>query len=165
MKHPLPLLVLTTFFLFFFVPCSSNDTVFETSVEVPSATWLRFEPLQFTVDVPNAEDCYELHLALDIDTLRYRESALPLTLSVVSPEGETRTLYTTMMLRSKEGHSLGQPDKDGHLVFPQRIREYFYFNQKGTHTVTVGQRTSRFEIKGIHRIDFSIRKAKLELPK
>ena len=158
------ILVFSFYLLVSFASCTSNNTVFETSLQVPSATWLRFEPLQFTVDVPNAEDCYELHLALDIDTLRYRESALPLTLAIVSPEGETRTLYATVMLRSKDGHSLGQPDKDGHLVFSQRIREYFYFNQKGTHTVTVGQRTSRYEIKGIHRIDFSIRKAKLELP-
>jgi len=157
----LPLLVFSFYLL---VSCGSADkTVFDQTVDIPNATWMRFEPTTFSVDVPNADDCYELSVALDIDTARYRETALPLIVKIESEAekstgtpGETRTLFATVMLR---------PETQDGTLFRQRIREYFYFNRAGTYNVTVGQRTSHYELPGIRKVGFTIRKAQLELPK
>ena len=162
-KNLLYFLLLTSSFL---LPagCSPSDTVYEGSVDFAGGKWLRFEPHELKVDIPNADDCYELIITAVIDTALYHQSALPLTLKVTSGQGETRTLFADLLLHARDGHSLGQPDAGSRLVFTQRVREYFYFNTKGTHTVTIGQRTSRYEIDGIQRLTFTVRKAHIELP-
>ena len=160
------------FFSFYLLPfflllagCSPSDTVYEGSVDFAGGKWLRFEPRELKVDIPDADECYELHISAVIDTALYHEAALPLTLKVTSGHGESRTLFADLLLHARDGHSLGQPNAGSRLVFTQRIREYFYFNSKGSHTVTIGQRTSRYEIDGIQRLTFTVRKAHIELPK
>ena len=149
--------------------CSRPDTVAESVLDLPSGgKWLRFEPQEVTVSIPNSDDCYELHVSAIIDTALYRGSSLPLTLKVSTPQGERRTIFADLLLVARDGHTLGQPCPDGpagSLLFNQRIREYFYFNQPGDHTVSIGQRTTRYEIQGIRQVRFTVRKAKLEYPK
>ena len=152
MKHSLPHMVFSFGLL---VSCvSPNSTVFDQTVTLPNAKWMRFEPTAFSVDVPNVDDCYELIVALDIDTARYKQNSLPLIVRIASPSGETRTLFATAILHPQDGS-----------VYRQRIREYFYFNQRGVHSVSIGQQTSRYELAGIRSVGFTIRKAQLELPK
>ena len=142
-----------------------NKTAYQESVTLPADTWLRFEPRELSLDIANTEDCYEIYVEADIDTSRYREEALPLTFKMTSNQGETRTFFASLMLRSKDGHTLGQPAEGGYLHYRQRVKEYFYFNVPGQHTLSIGQRTSRYEIKGIHRVGIIIQKAQLEYPK
>ena len=162
------LLVFGFYLLVSLASCSRPDTVFEGTLDFPSGEWLRFEPQQITAQIPNADDCYEIHLSAIIDTAVYHQPALPVTIKITSPAGERRTLFADLLLQARDGHSLGQP-VNGHtstsLQFNQRIREYFYFNQPGDHTVSIGQRTSRYQIQGIRQVQFTIRKAKLEYPK
>ena len=151
-------------FILLLTASCSNHEVYSESYSFPSETWMRFEPHTFEANIPNSEECYELYVTLDIDTLRYREQALPLTFKVISDQGETRTFFASVMLRSSDGNSLGQSDGQGHLIFRQRVKDYFYFNQPGHYSVSIGQRTSRYEIKGIRKITFTVNKAKLEMP-
>ena len=160
-----PLIILLALLL---AGCSHSGRVYEGTLDFPSGKWLRFEPRELKAQIPNAEDCYELHVSALIDTTLYRESSLPLTIKITSQQGETRTIFASLSLRSNDGHSLGEPAPDGApgaLHFGQRIREYFYFNTSGAHTISIGQRTSRYEIQGIRQVCFSVSKANIELPK
>lgn len=145
--------------------CQRGGVVYDGTKELPEGRWMRFEPTEFDIDVRSAEDCYEIEAVLVLDTSRFREAALPIVLKVVSPAGETRTLFSTIMLKGTDGRCLAQGSQAGGCLFRQRVREYFYFNNKGAHRISVGQRTSRYEISGIHSIGITISKAQLELPK
>lgn len=162
MRYP-PLLLLAAC-LGLFAACG-NGSVYQESVTFPSQSWQRFEPREFHIDIANADDCYQIHVAADIDTHRYRETALPLTFKMTSAQGETRTFFASLMLRSKDGHTLGHPNSDGTMHYRQQVKEYFYFNSTGSHTLSVGQRTSRYEINGICKVEITIDKAQLEYPK
>ena len=166
MKHAHPFLLIGSFLLLLLSSCEHSDTVFQSTIDIAGGVWQRFEPRQIEADIPNADDCYELHISALIDTTAYCQPSLPLTIQITSPHGETRTLFASLPLHSRDGHSLGQPNGEGGvLLFNQRVREYFYFNHPGTHTVSIGQRTSRYEIRGIRQLQFTVRKAKLEYPK
>jgi len=44
------------------------------------------------------------------------------------------------------------------------VRQYFFFSTASSHTITLGQRTNKYEIHGIRNLNFRIEKAKLEYP-
>ena len=128
-------------------------------------TWMRFEPEQFKVDVANTDDCFNFEVFVTVDTARYRESSIPLMLEVESPDHEKRTLFSPPSLRNYNGNCLGTFTDEGYLVGHQTVRDYYFFNTKGEHTLSLGQRTSKYEIKGIKELRLTIRKAELEYPK
>lgn len=128
-------------------------------------TWMRFEPEHFMVNVTNTDDCFNIEVFVTVDTARYRESSIPLMLEVESPDHEKRTLFSTLPLRNLNGNCLGSFTDEGYLVCHQTVRDYYFFNSKGVHTLTLGQRTSKYEIKGIKELRLTINKAELEYPK
>ena len=128
-------------------------------------TWLRFEPETYTVDVKNTDDCFNFVVTVTVDTARYREMTIPLKLEVESPAHEKRTIFSTLNLRNRNGNFLGTFNEEGYLVGHQMVREYYFFNQKGMHTISLGQRTNKYEIKGIKELKLTISEAELEYPK
>ena len=127
-------------------------------------TWLRFQPEQFTVTPGSPDDCYNFLLTLTIDTARFHESGLPVMMEIASPDHEKRTLFSTILLRNYEGHWLGSFDEQGNITVTQAIRQYFFFNTATPHSISLGQRTNKYEIHGIRSLNLKVEKAKLEYP-
>lgn len=149
--------------LLLFASCGSK-TVFDDSRTFAGDTWKRFEPEQFEADIANADDCYDIYVTVTIDTARFRESALPLTVKLSNENRETRTLFGTVVLRNREGTWMGQFDSQGLLTCRHKLRDYFFFNSAGLQEIQIGQRTSKYEISGIRQLGLTIVKAELELP-
>ncbi|MBO4600194.1 MAG: hypothetical protein J5641_05600 [Bacteroidales bacterium] len=127
-------------------------------------TWMRFQPEKFEVTPTSTDDCYNFILTLHIDTSHYHETGLPIIMEIESQDHETRTLFSTLLLRSHDGNWLGTFDDRGDLVITQMVRQYFFFSTATTHSVSLGQRTSKYEIHGIRSLNFKIEQAKLEYP-
>lgn len=151
--------------LFAFLLCAcGNKTLLDENRTFANDTWMRFTPEHFDVPVSNTEDCYNFNVTLVIDTAVYHETALPIMMEIESPDNEKRTLFSTILLRNHEGSWLGHFGDDGLFTITQTVRQFYFFNTTGTHTVNLSQRTHRYEIRGIKSLHFSIVKAKLEYP-
>lgn len=152
-------------FLALIMLCScGHKVILEESRSFNNSTWLRFEPEHFVVHADNTEDCYNFYVTLHVDTTLFRETGLPIMLETKSPEGETRTLFSTVLLRNHEGSWLGEFGNDGTLEVTQMVRQFYFFNVKGDHTIDLSQRTSKYEIRGIRDLNFKIEKTKIEYP-
>ncbi|MBQ0160872.1 MAG: hypothetical protein KBT28_09680 [Bacteroidales bacterium] len=155
-------ILLLTFAALLLASCG-NKVILDQSSQFKDDIWLRFQPESFSASVKNIDDCYNFTVTLDVDTSRYHEAGLPLMIEVKSPEGETRTIFSTILLRNHEGNILGE-FVDGHLRVSQMVRQFYFFNIPGEHTISLSQRTSKYEIRGIHNLNFRIEKAKLVYP-
>ena len=145
--------------------CScSKKTLFEESRTFANDTWLRFQPEQFTVNATSTDDCYNFNLTITFDTSRFHGSSLPIMMTLESPDHETRTLFSTIMLRTNQGAWLGNFDNNGNLVITQQIRQFYFFNVKGNHSINLSQRTSKYEIHGIKGINLKLDKVELDYP-
>lgn len=127
-------------------------------------TWMRFQPEKFEVTPQNTDDCYNLILTITIDTSHFHETGLPIIIELDNTNNEKRTLFSTIVLRNYNGNWMGSFDEQGNLVVTQVVREYLFFSTANTHTITLGQRTNKYEIHGIRSINFKIEKAKLVYP-
>ena len=158
-KHILPILLVSLLL----GSCGKKVLLDETRT-FDNDTWLRFQPEHFEVTPDNTDDCYNFILTVTIDTTRFRESGLPVMIEIDNSNHESRTLFSTLVLRNHNGNWMGEFDEDGHLVITQAVRQYFFFNTPTTHSINLGQRTNKYEIRGIHSIHFKVEKAKLEYP-
>lgn len=149
--------------LLLFASCGSK-TVYDDTHTIAGSAWQRFEPETFEADIKNVDDCYDIYVTVVVDTARFREAALPLTVKMSNDNRETRTLFGTVILRDREGSWLGQFDSQGRLTVRHKLRDYFFFNSPGRQQIQIGQRTSKYEIEGIQRLGLAIVKADLELP-
>ena len=145
--------------------CScGNKTLLDETRTFANDTWLRFTPEHFDIQATSTDDCYNFNVTLVIDTAHYRETALPIMLEMESPEHEKRTLFSTILFRNHEGSWLGTFDDNDLLTVTQTVRQFYFFNTKGTHSLNLSQRTHRYEIHGIKSLNLCITKAKLEYP-
>lgn len=141
-----------------------RKTLLDETRTFQSDTWKRFYPEKFQVEAPNTEDCYNFVVSVTVDTSRYHEPAVPITMTIESPSTEKRTLFSTLILRNAEGSWLAHTNPDGTLTATQTVRQFYFFNTTGTHTIEISQRTNKYEIRGIQSLHFNIQKAKLEYP-
>ena len=145
--------------------CScANKTLLDETRTFQNDTWMRFQPEKFQVEAPNTEDCYNFVLSVTVDTMRYRQPSVPVTIEIESPSTEKRTLFSTLVLRNQDGKWLAHANPDGTMSATQTVRQFYFFNTTGTHTVTIGQRTNKYEIHGIKSLHLNVTKAKLEYP-
>jgi len=156
-RYAFPLLLLCATLL---SGCGSKS-ILDATTTFDGGIWFRFKPEKYIFTVPSAEDCYNIDLTTVIDTSRYCEDALPVILTLASPEGETRTMFYTVILRNRSGNFLGEFSDEGRLVCHSRIREYFYFNTEGQFSIEFGQRTHKYQIEGIESTRLQITKGKL----
>ncbi len=160
MKHFLPLLLAAALF------CSCGPKVLlDEDCTFAGNKWMRFdEPAKFTFNNDNTEDFYNFVFTVSVDTTRYHQNGLPITLELGSPNGETRTMFADIVLRNYQGNWLGEFDDQGILHVTQQIRQYYSFNAVGDYTVRISQRTNKYEIDGINGIHLKIEEAKIEYP-
>ena len=122
--------------------------------------WNRFTPEEFKLSVDNIENYYHIDLTAAVDTTVYRYSELPVMFILKAPGGEERQFYGAVVLKEK-GRWRGEMT-DGYRTASGRIRSYFSFNSKGTHTVDVSHATSQYDLEGVHSITLSVTKAKVD---
>ena len=127
-------------------------------------TWMRFQPEQFELTPASTDDCYNFIVTVTIDTSRYHENGLPIIMELDNANHEKRTLFSTLLLRNHNGNWMGNFDEHGNLVLTQAVRQYLFFSSTATHTLSLGQRTSKYEIHGIRSLNLKVEKAKLEYP-
>ena len=127
-------------------------------------TWLRFQPEQFEVTPASTDDCYNFIVTITIDTSRFHETGLPIIMELDNANHEKRTLFSTLVLRNHNGSWMGHFDDHGNLIVTQTVRQYLFFSSTATHSLSLGQRTSKYEIHGIRSLNLKIEKAKLEYP-
>lgn len=145
--------------------CScGKKTLFEESRTFNNDTWLRFQLEQYSVEANNTDDCYNFTVSITFDTSRFRETALPIMMEIESPDHEKRTLFSTILLRNNEGNWLGEFDDNGNICVSQMVRQFYFFNVKGKHSINLSQRTNKYEIHGIRDLNLLIEKAELEFP-
>ena len=128
-----------------------------------AGAWNRFEPENFTVNVQDAEELYDLYLGVTVDTAHYHENSLPLHVNVISPVGERRMFPCTIILRDRAGVWKGEWH-DGLLFVDRQVRNCFSFNREGDHTVTIGQGTHYYDIDGIRSVRLHLSPSEMEYP-
>ena len=163
MKKTLFQLSLITLSLMVLTSCG-NKVLLDDTRTFDNNTWLRFQPEHFEVTPHNTDDCYNFILTVTVDTSRYHETGLPIMMEIDNSNHENRTLFSTLLLRNHNGNWMGTFDEQGLLTISQTVRQYFFFNTSSTHSINVGQCTSKYEIHGIQSLNFKIEKAKLEYP-
>lgn len=127
-------------------------------------TWMRFQPETFQVEANTTEDCFNIYATVEIDTSLFKENGLPLMIEIKSPQGDSRTLFNTVLLRDHQGNWMGNFNDYGVITVSQMIRQFYFFNALGTHTFNLSQRTNKYEIQGINGITLKIEKTKIEYP-
>lgn len=140
-----------------------NDVIYNETRTFDNETWLRQQPETFDFEVSNIEDCYNIYVTFRLDTADLRGNDLPLINNLYTEEGERRMWYGSIHLRNADGTWLHKLEGK-YVVGEQKIREYFFFNAKGMHTLEIGQGTSRYEIHGVGSFGVRIEKAKLVYP-
>ena len=96
MKHLFPLLLTAILFC----SCGQKVLLDEESTFVNNK-WMRFdEPVQFSFNNDNTEDFYNFIFSVSIDTNRYHQNGLPITVELCSPNGEVRTMFSDIVLRN-----------------------------------------------------------------
>ena len=144
--------------------CSNEGKViFDQTVSFENEKWLRQDNKIFNIDVNNVEDCYNINVKLKIDTSMVRGDQLPLIIDLYSENGERRNWRSFVKLRTKEGNWLC-PIEGKYAVADQRIKDYFFFNSKGTHRLEIHHGTDRYEIYGVNEMGVRVVTAKLEYP-
>ena len=142
-RHPYYLLPLTLLLL---VACSGKD-IADTEHLMKGDRWNRFTPELFDFNVSNIDNYYNIDLTAAIDTSLFRYSELPVMLILKSPGGEERQFYGAIVFKDKDRWR-GEM-ADGYRVATGRIRSYFSFNHKGSHTLDVSQTTSQYDLEGV----------------
>ncbi len=160
MRKILPLILAAVLF------CSCGQKVIlDEDYAFPNHKWMRFDaPAQFSFRSDDTENFYNFLFSASIDTSRYHQNGLPITLELNSPNGETRTMFADIVLRNYQGNWLGDFDEQGILHVTQQVRQFYTFNTTGEYVVKISQRTNKYEIDGIHAIHFRIEEAKIEYP-
>lgn len=156
--------IILTFLLATAFASCNNKTLLNEDHTFVNDTWQRFKPEHFDVNVTRPDDCYNFLLTITFDTSRYHQNSLPIILEIESPDHEKRTLFSTLLLRNNNGNWLGSFSETGDLVISQTIRQFYFFNTTGTHSVNLSQRTSKYEIYGIRNLNLTIEKVEVELP-
>lgn len=145
--------------------CScSQKVILDENRTFNNDTWQRFQPEKFSVTPASTDDCYNFLVTVTIDTNRFHEAGLPIIMEIENADHEKRTLFSTLLLRNHEGHWLGAFDDNGTITITQMVRQFFFFNNTTPHSISLGQRTNKYEIYGISNLHFKIEKSKLEYP-
>lgn len=148
----------------FFAACGPK-TLVDQQHDFPNNTWPRFDaPAKFSFDCTNVESFFNITISAVVDTARYRQNGLPLTLQLQSPNGEQRTLFCDIVLRNYQGTWLGEFDENGLLHVSQAVRQYYSFNNAGKYHLDISQRTNKHPILGIHSIHLNIQEAQMKYP-
>ncbi len=154
----LPLILLSLILL-----ASCNRTVLEEERTFANSNWKFFQPEEFNLNIKNIDDCYNIYATVVIDTAQFKMSRLPLFVNLYSPNGERRS-FTGYLLPKDELGKWNGDFKDGKLVCTRCIREYFFFNVTGDHTIEVSQYTHRYDLNGIESFTLKIEKADVIYP-
>lgn len=158
MKKTFPLILLALL-----LGACQNKSILDETRTFANSNWQRFEPETFEANINNIDDCYDLYVDAVIDTATYRDKTLPIIMSIFAPNGERRTIVGTIQVVNKNGTFMGTVD-GGQVTCTQKIRDYLYFNNAGSHKFEISQRTSHYDLRGVRSMTFRIVKSDLKLP-
>lgn len=144
--------------------CScGKKTLLDEERSFANATWNRFTPEVYTVEVENPDEYYNIDLEVVVDTAEMRGNQLPLTVNLYSPEGERRMFYSGVELVEHERWKGERVEGNaGQRKVKQQIRSFFTFNRKGAHRMEIGQATSQYDLTGVYTLRVRIEKAEID---
>ncbi len=148
--------------IFFFVAammlllasCGKRTLIDETH-SFANDTWKRFEPEVFNFDVKNIDVPYVVTLTLSYDTTLVTDAALPLVVEFFADSNARHTLFPSIMLTDRSGHRKGST-VERYCTVVDTIDNCRFFNEVGTFTYRVKQRTSKYEIGGIATLGMKV---------
>ncbi len=145
------------------VACNNKSLLDETH-QISNANWERFQTETFKFNVPDADECYDIYLYVDIDTARFVGSMLPVAVNLYSVQGERRMFRTDIAVRSNDGKWLGEV-ADGKMICSKKIRSTFFFNRSGENSMELSQCSNRYDMQGVNALRLQIEVANFDLPK
>lgn len=148
---------------------SCGRTIFHETHKLENETWYRLDQegttiasQTFSFDVNNIEECYNIDAIVKVDTTRYTSDQLPLIVNFNNDDGEQRMFYSMISLRDKSGKLAG-PTDGPYVTVRSHIKEYFFFNHKGTNNLAIKQGTNKYEIHGIAEFGLVVEKVNLRV--
>ena len=146
--------------------CGGKQVLIDETREFAGASWQRFTPETFEVNVNSTDDYYRIDFEVVVDSALMRNDQLPLTVNLYSPDGERRMFYTYINLM-ENGRWKGEVKKgrsqEGLRVLRQNIRPYFTFNSKGTYRMEIGQATSQYDLDGVESLRLIVERIEVDL--
>lgn len=134
--------------------CGKRTLIDETH-SFANDTWKRFEPEVFEFDVKNIDVPYVVTLTLSYDTTLVTDAALPLVVEFFADSNARHTLFPSIMLTDRSGHRKGST-VERYCTVVDTIDNCRFFNEVGTFTYRVKQRTSKYEIGGIATLGMKV---------
>lgn len=146
--------LLAAFATLLLVACNSRTAIDEQHA-FAGDSWLRFEPVQFQADINDASETYCVSVTLRYDTNLLTDPALPLMVEFYIDSLESHSFPSTIRLRDRRGQLRGTTIGNYCTVCDtiDRVRTY---NQPGTYTYSIIQRTSRYEQRGVASVGLRI---------
>ena len=147
------------------VACGSKETLLDQTSTFANNTWQRFNPEVYEFEVDNLDDFYSIDFEIVVDSALMRNSQLPFTVNLYSPDGERRMFYAYINLKENgrwKGEHVEQATHKGLRRMTQNIRPFFSFNSKGTYRMEIGQATSQYDLEGVESFRLLIRRAEID---
>lgn len=145
--------------------CGGKQVLIDETREFADASWQRFTPETFEVNVNSTDDYYRIDFEVVVDSALMRNDQLPLTVNLYSPDGERRMFYAYINLREHgrwKGQVLQGREKEGLRVMRETIKPFFSFNSKGTYRLEIGQATSQFDLDGLYSFRLDIERTEID---
>ncbi|MBQ6238643.1 MAG: hypothetical protein IJK07_10560 [Bacteroidales bacterium] len=146
MKTYLSKLLLAAMAMLVLTACGKRVLIDETH-SFADNTWMRFEPEQFEVNVKNIDVPYQVTVSLQYDTTLVTGDALPLVVEFFADSNARHTLFPEIRLVDRGQRRGTKVDRFCTVV--DTIDRCRLFNEEGTFTYRIKQRTSKYEIGGI----------------
>lgn len=137
-----------------FSSCGKRTLIDETHSFV-NDTWKRFEPEVFEFDVKNIDVPYVVTLTLSYDTMLLTDAALPLVVEFYTDSNARHTIFPSITLADRDGQRKGST-VERYCTVVDTIDRCRLFNEAGTFTYRIKQRTSKYEIGGIATIGMKV---------
>ena len=134
--------------------CGKRTLIDETH-SFANDTWKRFEPEVFEFDVKNVDVPYVVTLTLSYDTTLVTDAALPLVVEFFADSNARHTLFPSIMLTDRSGHRKGST-VERYCTVVDTIDNCRFFNEVGSFTYRIKQRTSKYEIGGIATLGMKV---------
>lgn len=152
-------------FSFLLLSCGGKATLVDDTRTFANETWNRFSPEVFEIAVGNPDDYYRIDFEVVVDSAQMRDTQLPLTVNIYSPNGERRMFYTYVKMVENgrwKGTVTPGRDRDGLRTLTQNIRPFFTFNNKGDYRMEIVQGTSQYDLEGVRSFRLLIERTEVD---
>jgi gliding motility-associated lipoprotein GldH len=140
--------------LFFLSACGKEKTVFEKAYPIQNSAWTYADTLRFAFNIADTSALYDIvvHIKHRAD---YGFQNLYTRIHTTFPTGKRRTQTLNFDLADNTGKWQGTKDGD-YRDFEVKIQENAFFNETGSHTITLEQLMRLESLVGFKNIGLEV---------